>query len=117
MLVAREALIQLLTSYQDSTGIRTVLVFDGQGAQLSEETAPGGIQVFYAAKGQTADAVIERLVAAYAGQHDLTVVTDDNLERETTGAFGAYTLSTETFRAELETARAEFDRTLKKHRR
>ena len=54
MLLAREELIKLLTSYQDSSGIRVVVVFDGQGDKTSEETTPGGIQVFYAAQGQTA---------------------------------------------------------------
>jgi predicted RNA-binding protein with PIN domain len=116
-LLGREELIKLLTEYQDASGIRVVVVFDGQGAKVSEETAPGGIQIFYAAKGQTADAVIERLVAVYGQEHDLTVVTDDHLERDTTSAFGAYTLSSETFRAMLAEARGDLDRELKKFKR
>src|SRR4051812_49323797 len=73
-LLAREELIKILTAYQDASGIRVVVVFDGQGSKIGDETTPGGIQVFYAARGQTADAVIERLVAAYGKEHDLTVV-------------------------------------------
>src|SRR4051794_11406162 len=117
MLLAREELTKLLTAYQDTSGTRVVLVFDGQGAKLADETTPGGIQVFYAAKGQTADSVIERLVAAYGEQHDLTVVTDDNLERETASAFGAYTMSTDSFRLVLTDNRSEFERELKKFKR
>src|SRR6266699_805210 len=73
MALARDELVKLLTAYQDASGVRVVAVFDGQGQELSDATAPGGIQIFYSAAGQTADAIIERLVAKYAGQHGITV--------------------------------------------
>src|SRR4051812_8953156 len=113
-LLAREELVKILTAYQDASGVRVVLVFDGKGSTTTDETTPGGIQVFYAAGGQTADGVIERLVAAYGQQHDLTVVTDDNLERQTASAFGAYTVSTDSFRALIAESRSELDREIKK---
>ena len=55
---------------QDMTGQRVVVVFDGTGRRLTEEREDGGIQVFYADAGQTADSVIERLAAKYAKQFD-----------------------------------------------
>src|SRR5580698_928802 len=60
--LARDAVIKALTEYQDSSGVHVVAVFDGKGARANEATEPGGIQVFYSGKDQTADDIIERLV-------------------------------------------------------
>jgi len=116
MLLARESLIKTLTQYQDISGVRVVIVFDGQGEQPSETTEPGGIQVFYSGQGQTADDVIERLAAKYAREHDLTVATNDLVEQDTVASFGAVCVSTDNLRAILEEAVAGFERELKRHR-
>ncbi len=100
-LLAREALVGLLTHYQDYSGVRVVAVFDGKGARLGDASEPGGIQVFYSATGQTADDVIERLAARYAREHDLTVATDDSLEQQTVSAFGGSWVTTEGLRGLL----------------
>jgi predicted RNA-binding protein with PIN domain len=117
MLLAREALVQRLTQYQDVTGIHVVAVFDGQGEAPNETTEPGGIQVFYSGQGQTADDVIERLVAKYARQHDLTVASNDLVEGDTATSFGAVCISTEILRGMIDEALAGFQRELKRHRR
>ena len=117
MILAREALVKLLTEYQDITGIRVVAVFDGQGEKLSETTEPGGIQVFYSSQGETADSVIERLVAKYGRDQDITVATSDLLEQQTATSFGAICVSTDILHGLLEEARADFQRELKRHRR
>lgn len=114
--LARDELIKRLTEYQDTTDFRVVVVFDGQGAKLSEETEPGGIQIFYAAAGQTADAIIERLVAKYGEEHEMTVVTSDRLERQTVISFGGSTLPAEALPGLLGDARSGFERDLRKHR-
>jgi len=117
MILAREALVKLLTEYQDITGIRVVAVFDGQGEKLSETTEPGGIQVFYSSQEETADSVIERLVAKYGRDHDITVATSDLLEQQTATSFGAICVSTDILHGLLEESRADFQRELKRHRR
>ena len=114
---AREELVKHLTAYQDASGVRVVAVFDGKGAQGGEATEPGGIQVFYSAAGQSADEVIERLVAKYAHRHEITVATDDNLERQTALSFGAVVVSTEHLRELLAEAQGDLARRLKRHRR
>ena len=116
-LLAREALIKTLVDYQDASGVHVVLVFDGQGGKAAEDTAPGSIQIFYSATGQTADAVIERLAAKYAGEHDITVATGDFLEQQTVSSFGAYTTDPEGLRTLVENAQADVARQLKKLRR
>ena len=93
--LGREALIKRLRHYQDWTGIRVAVVFDGTGSRVSEQSDPHDIQVFYARKGQTADAIIERLSGKYAPRFDITVATSDSLVKETVNAFGAATVSLE----------------------
>ncbi len=114
---AREELVRQLTQYQDATGIRVVAVFDGRGLKLGDLTEPGGIQVFYSESGQTADTVIERLCARHAQEHDLTVASDDLMERQTALSFGASTLSSGMLRGLLAGAGAELQRRLRGHRR
>jgi len=117
MTLARDAVVKLLTEYQDATGVHVVAVFDGQGAQKSTEaTEPGGIQIFYSGADRTADDLIERLAARYAEEHEITVATSDMLEQQTVISFGALAVSAENLRSILEEARIDLQRRLKRHR-
>lgn len=113
-ILAREALVKLLTEYHDFSGVHVAVVFDGQGIKVSEETEPGGIQVFYSGSGQTADDVIERLVAKYAAENEITVATDDLLEQQTAITFGAQCLSSDALKSLLEDSSGELQRQLKR---
>ena len=116
---ARDALVRVLTAYQDQSGRRVVLVFDGQGARVSEESeGRDGIQIFYAPAGSTADQVIERLVAKYAGTCRLTVASSDRLVEQTAFSFGAAScVSAEGLKDLLVAAQREFERRAKRYRR
>ena len=103
--LARDELIKQLRDYQDWTGVRTVVVFDGQGSTVGISADPGEIQVFYSRAGQTADAVVERLASKYAPHYRLLVATSDYLEQETVSACGAEYISAEGLRGLLESAR------------
>jgi predicted RNA-binding protein with PIN domain len=96
--LAREALIKQLRDYQDWSGVRVVAVFDGSGSHLGVSTEPGEIQIFYSRRGQTADAIVERLAANYAGHFDVTVATADAKEQATVSSFGARCVSAEGLR-------------------
>jgi predicted RNA-binding protein with PIN domain len=110
-------LIKTLTDYQDQSGVRVVLVFDGRGAKAQEDGTPGGIQIFYAPAGGTADGLIERLVAKYAGTHRLTVATSDRLEQQTAISFGAaHCVSAEQLRGVLAAAAQDFARRARGYR-
>jgi predicted RNA-binding protein with PIN domain len=115
--LARDELVKILTAYQDASGVRVVAVFDGRGAKANEATEPGGIQIFYSGAGQTADQIVERLVAKYASQHEITVATSDHLEQQTATTFGALVVSAEGLRPWLEDAQAGLARELKKIKR
>lgn len=92
-LLAREALIKQLRNFQDWTGERVVIVFDGRGSRTSGSSEPHDVQVFYARGGQSADAIIERLACKYASRFDVSVATSDLLEMETVNACGAACIS------------------------
>jgi predicted RNA-binding protein with PIN domain len=91
--LAREALTKELRHYQDWTGIRVAVVFDGRGPKVTAQSEPGDIQVFYSRRGQTADAVIERLAAKYAMKFELIVATSDHMECQTVMASGGECVS------------------------
>ena len=103
--LARDALVRKLRDYQDWTGVRVVVVFDGKGPAVDASADPGEIQIFYSRAGQTADAVVERLASKYGEQYRLLVATSDYLEQETVSACGAEYVSAEGLRALLDDAR------------
>lgn len=113
-IAARDTLVKLLTEYQDFSGVHVVAVFDGKGGKVTETSEPGGIQVFYSRSGQTADDVIERLVAKYGAENEITVATNDLLERQTASAFGAQCVSAEGLKALLEDTRRDLQRQIRR---
>lgn len=105
-LAAREALIRQLRDYQDWTGVRVVVVFDGKGSNVAQTAEPGEIQIFYSRAGQSADAIIERLASKYAARYRLLVATNDHGEEETASACGADCISAEGLRGLLASVRS-----------
>ena len=87
--LARRELISMLTHYQDSVGGHVVVVFDGKGRKTdSEGRKDGNILVMYSRKGETADTVIEKLVARQSGRMRITVASNDRAELDAVSAFG-----------------------------
>ncbi|MDX2226749.1 MAG: NYN domain-containing protein [Verrucomicrobiae bacterium] len=105
---AREELLQRLSVLHDQTEYAVTVVFDGRGEgkpELSRE--PGGMQVAYSVKDQTADAVIERMVAGFRTPDRIVVVTNDNAERMTVESFGAMVLDADALEDLLDHARTD----------
>jgi uncharacterized protein len=103
--LAREALIKQLRDYQDWTGVRVVVVFDGKGKKVEAACDPADVQIFYSRSGQSADAIIERLASKYAKRYELVVATSDSMEAETVRACGAESISPEALRGLIANAR------------
>jgi predicted RNA-binding protein with PIN domain len=101
---ARDGLIRLLTGLQDATDWTVAVVFDGKGPKASSEGSPHGIAVFYSREGQTADAIIERLAAKYGVDFQVTVATNDRMERTTSESFGCDSISATQLFMEIERA-------------
>ena len=114
---AREELVRRLTAYQDATGVRVVVVFDGKGAKVTSDKMPGGIQIFYSGRGNTADDIIERLAAKYGSEHDITVATNDRLEQQTVITFGGFAISVEALRELLGEADKDVSRRIRQWRK
>jgi len=100
--LARDALVRHLRDYQDWTGVRVVVVFDGKGAAVDAGSFPGEVQIFYSREGQTADSIVERLASKYGAHFKLLVATSDYLEQETVSACGAEYISAEGLRGLLD---------------
>ena len=105
--LAREELLKRMRTLQDMTEQRVVVVFDGTGAKVTDEREDGGVQIFYADTGHTADSVIERLAAKYAKQFQIRVCTADRMIWETVRAFEAHWISPDDLRYEVEQAEGE----------
>jgi len=103
--LAREALVKQLRDYQDWTGVRVVVVFDGKGKKVDAISDPSEVQIFYSRSGQSADAIVERLASKYAKQYELVVATSDSMEAETVHACGAESISPEGLRGLLASTR------------
>ena len=116
-LVAREELTRRLTAYQDATGVRVVVVFDGKGARSNSEKMPGGIQVFYSGGGKSADCIIERLAAKYGTEHEITAATNDHLVQQTVITFGGLAISVEALRELLGDADRDVTRRIRQLRK
>ena len=102
--LARDTLVKKLRDYQDWTGVRVIVVFDGRGAEVAAAADPGEIQIFYSRAGQTADSIVERLASKYGSEFRLLVATSDYLEQETAAACGAECISAEGLRGLLDGA-------------
>ncbi len=106
--LARDALIKQLRDYQDWSGVRVVIVFDGKGPTVTAQPDLPDVQVFYSRTGQTADAIVERLAGKYAARFDLIVATSDFMVRETVSACGAECISPERLRGLIHESRSRF---------
>lgn len=91
---ARGELVRELTHFQDVSDYDVVVVFDGKGRRLdSVLRQKNDILVMYSRANQTADAVIERIVAQHAEKFDVTVASNDRFVLDTISVFGAFPMS------------------------
>ncbi len=90
----RLELIRELTHFQDISDYHVVLVFDGKGQKLDALMRQDlDILVMYSRRNQTADAVIERIVAQHAEKFDVEVASNDRFVLDTISVFGAIPMS------------------------
>ncbi len=93
------------------------MVFDGKSGP-EEARRAGDLGVLYSRRDQTADSVIEGMVAALKGEaRNATVVTADGAERVTVEALGGYCVSPEWLELEMQAAAADFEEMFRQSRR
>ena len=95
--LARQKLVRRVEQMAPEMARRISVVFDGRekGRDLALE-APH-IEVLFSPANRTADAVIERMVAAAKHPERMTVVTSDRIEAQIVSAAGAMVMSCESF--------------------
>jgi predicted RNA-binding protein with PIN domain len=106
---ARKALADRLQVLHDSTSWRVTLVLDGtHGTAQPAPRHPQDMITVYATADQTADSIIERLVASSGEAARVTVITADEVERRLVESLGAATASPAWLREEMAREGAEF---------
>jgi len=108
---ARKALADQLQRLHDATPWRVTLVLDGKlGSAISTRPArQTDMVISYATADQTADSIIERLVAASGLAGEILVITADEAEKLTVESLGALTASPSWLRETLEREGASFN--------
>lgn len=117
--LAHERLRHLLEGYQDVSGERVVLVFDGRYVQeiKRDQQEEHEVQIIYSDSSRTADDIIERLCAKYADRYRITVATNDLAEQSMVHSLGAEVISSDGLRCQLENTAGVMDEWLNRYRR
>ena len=116
---ARDALVDMLTQYQDVCGTPVTVFFDGSGPRRGKPRNEAGnsVEVIFSKAGQTADDLIERAAHRFQPYGEVLVVTDDFAERDTVRGFGGTTASCGNFIATIQNALADLQEKLNNHNR
>ena len=116
---ARDALVEMLTQYQDACGTPVTIFFDGRGARRTKPKNDSGksVEVLYSSAGQTADDLIERAAHRFQDYGEVLAVTDDFAIRDTVGGFNGSVASCGNFIAMIQNALANLTENLNNHNR
>lgn len=116
---AREALVEMLTQYQDACGTPVTIFFDGTGARRSKpkNNSGGAVEILFSSSGQTADDLIERAAHRFQDYGEVLVVTDDFAERDMVSGFGGSVASCANFIRMIDQTLGDLQEDLKQHNR
>lgn len=92
---ARYRLVSILANYAPLSGQKIFVVFDAYNVKNSVERTEvvDGVEVIYTQQGQTADALIERLVGTLSAKGIVYVATSDGAEQGIVFGRGAYRIT------------------------
>lgn len=109
---AREALIEILANYQGYKKCRVIVVFDAYRVKGGERhfEKHENVDVVYTAEAETADMYIEKTAHEKAKDYLVRVATSDRLEQMIIVGSGAFKVSADEFRLEVEQADMEISR-------
>ena len=110
LMTARQKIVRKLDEVAGALAERITVVFDGTGRGGGDGCETSAIEIVFSPSDKTADTVIERLVHEAPDPAGILVVTSDRLERETTAAAGADTMSCGDFLDLCERTRSELSR-------
>ncbi len=116
---ARDALVEMLTHYQDAGSTPVTIFFDGNGPKRSKpkNESSGAVEVLFSNSGQTADDLIERAAHRFQSYGEVLVVTDDFAERDIVSGFGGSVASCANFIGMIHDALKTLTENLNRHNR
>jgi len=116
---ARDALVEMLTQYQDACATPVTVFFDGRGRRKTKPKNQSGksVEVLFSSAGQTADDLIERAAHRFQPYGEVLVVTDDFAERDMVSGSGGSVASCGNFIAMIQNALADLQENLNNHNR
>jgi predicted RNA-binding protein with PIN domain len=123
---AREMLLQWLQQFQDHTGNRVTVFFDGRG-KPGDKAKPAKrkpkkpdecsrIEVVFSVENQSADAVIEQRVGQSGRSIQYLVVTADHAIQNTVSSLGTSSISPDSFFEMIQQEQKDFAGWLEEHR-
>jgi len=109
---AREALIEILANYQGYKKCHMIVVFDAYRVKGGERRFEKheNVDVVYTAEAETADMYIEKTAHEKSGEYLVRVATSDRLEQMIIIGSGAFKISADEFRLEIEKANMEISK-------
>ena len=109
---AREALIEILSNYQGYKKCHVIVVFDAYRVKGGERHFEkyDNVDVVYTAEAETADMYIEKTAHEKAKDFLVRVATSDRLEQMIIVGSGAFKISADEFKLEVEQAKFEICR-------
>ncbi len=114
---ARQALIEILENYQGYRKCHVIAVFDAykvKGGERRQEKH-GNVDVVYTREAETADMYIEKTAHAKSRDFHVRVATSDRLEQMIITGSGAFKVSADEFRAEVQQADTEITKLIEAH--
>ncbi len=98
---ARDALVARLAVYRSKRNVRVTVVFDGRGTATQPTRPPGGVEVVFSRAPQNADEKIKNMISLEKSPRSWTVVTSDNSIVIFARDYGAKTIPSAEFAAQL----------------
>ena len=114
---AREALIEILANYQGYRKCHLMVVFDAYKVKGGERRFEkyADIDVVYTREAETADMYIEKAADRRSAEFHVRVATSDRLEQLIITGNGAFKVSADEFRAEVQQADMEIAKLIEAH--
>jgi predicted RNA-binding protein with PIN domain len=98
---ARDQLVEQIANFCSDTGVKSVLVFDGQGHNrpqtVNHAKSVALLEVIFSPGHLTADSVIERYVYQESDKAHIAVVSNDRMLRDLCQGMGAMTMDAVNF--------------------
>jgi hypothetical protein len=109
---ARSRLIAVLADYAPLSGHKVIVVFDAYQVKCGAERTEvvDGVEVIYTRQGETADALIERLVGSFSQEGTVYVATSDWAEQRIIFGRGAFRLTPAELKLQVERIKRESKR-------